>query len=114
MRDPGKLQKSGFSESNQKGLEECNTAFHKTIARKEDLNILAYPGLKLSLELDGIYGFRIGHAIRTMTMSPRFFEADAYFHITEVTHNFNGDTSDWSTQIEAQIALHNNLTNYWL
>ena len=114
MRDPGKLQKSGFSESNQKGLEECNTAFHKTIARKEDLNILAYPGLKLSLELDGIYGFRIGHAIRTMTMSPRFFEANAYFHITEVTHNFNGDTSDWSTQIEAQIALHNNLTNYWL
>jgi len=106
---PGKLARGGFREAHQKGLEECNTTFHKGFPKKESSGLLAYPGLKLSLTIDGIWGFRLGHAIRTTHLTSKYTNAGAYFHVTEVTHNFDGESSDWSTQIEGQLAIHDNL-----
>jgi len=109
LKDPGKLAKSGYKEAQQKALEECNTTFHKGFPKKEGMGLLAYPGLRISLTIDGIWGFRMGNAIRTTHLTSKYTNAGAYFHVTEVTHNFDGESSDWSTQIEGQLALHDNL-----
>jgi hypothetical protein len=67
-----------------------------------------FPGMSISLEIDGTWGFHPGNAIST-TQVPRKWRTslNSYFLITRVTHSFQ--QSDWSCKIDGILSYYPNI-----
>jgi hypothetical protein len=69
-----------------------------------------YPGLSISVDIDGVFGITPGMAVST-TQIPKAWRDTykSYFMVTRVTHTFQ--QSDWSTKIDGILAYYKNI-NY--
>lgn len=112
---PGKAQKSGFSEESMKAIEEANSALatyggETTIQEKGGYDQLVYPGLGIDITIDGVWGFRPGNAISTTQLPASYATSKGiYFYVDTVVHQWDGESSDWTTKLTGKLNTHNNL-----
>ena len=67
-----------------------------------------YPGLSISLELDGIWGYMPGNGISSTQVPNEWRDAyKSYFMVTRVTHTIQ--QSDWVTRIDGILAYYDNI-----
>lgn len=112
---PGKMQKSGFSEETMKALEEANSSMaahggQENVNEKSKYDQLVYPGLGIDVTIDGVWGIRPGCGIST-TQLPDAYSTDKgiYFYVDSVVHQFDGESSDWTTKLTGKLNTHHNL-----
>lgn len=106
---PGSLGDNCFSAQDMQSLEQMLGTLHKAAPKQEKSDMLIYPGIGIDLEIDGTFGIYPGNGIMTTQMTPRYFDANAYFFVKSVTHTFNSSDSDWKTNISGQLAFHDNV-----
>lgn len=101
--NPGALADSGFAEDQELALKSQLEAIAKNAPEYEALDIHPYPGVQMSIELDGVFGFTPGCAMMTTQMPSNYFNKKLYFMIRKVSHSIKG--SDWSTTMEGILAV---------
>lgn len=105
IKNPGNLGKNAFSGEQINALKSIMGRIHKNSQEAAKIETIHYPGLSISAELDGVYGFIPGNAISTSQIPKKWRETfKSYFMITKVQHDFN--QSDWSTKIDGILAYY--------
>ena len=107
--EPGSLADSKFDGKHMKSLESAMGALRMGAPEGKKYDMLMYPGLSISLEIDGTYGFLPGNAITSTQLPPGYNDANAYFFVESVSHKFDGESSDWSTTLEGKLSFTNNI-----
>ena len=106
---PGTLADSKFDGKYMKSLESSMGALRLGAPEGKSYDMLMYPGLGISVEMDGTYGFLPGNAITTTQLPPGYNDAKAYFFVESVSHKFDGESSDWATTLEGKLSFTNNI-----
>lgn len=110
VRDPGNLGTNAFNGQDINALKSIMGRLHKNNPYAVSNETIHYPGLSISLDLDGIWGYIPGNGI-TSTQVPSEWrnEYKSYFMVTRVTQQIQD--SDWSTKIDGILAYYDNI-NY--
>lgn len=110
IKSPGNLGKNAFNGEQINALKSIMGRIHKNSTEAPEIETIHYPGLSISVEIDGVYGFTPGNAIST-TQIPKAWrdQYKSYFMVTRVEHNFQG--SDWSTKLDGILGYYPN-TSY--
>lgn len=108
---PASLIKSRFDATQESALCACVNAvrINKPDSHTRKYDTPTYPGLELNVELDGVYGFRVGNAISSKHMSPAYFNNKAYFMVRGVEHTFTNNGSDWSTSLSGILSYYSDI-----
>jgi hypothetical protein len=108
--NPGNLGKNNFNGQEINALKSAAATMYKNNPNAAINENVHYPGLSISMEIDGVWGFIPGNAISS-TQVPKKWREDykSYFMITKVSHKFS--QSDYSTGIEGILAYYPNI-NY--
>lgn len=108
--DPGNLGKNQFDGQDINALKSVMGRLNHNNPKTEQNETVHYPGLSISVELDGLWGITPGNAISS-TQVPRLWRDTykSYFMVTKVSHTFQN--SDWSTKIDGILAYYKNI-NY--
>ena len=110
IKSPGNLGKNNFDGQDINALKSIMGRLHKNNPETATNETVHYPGLSISIEIDGVWGFIPGNAISS-TQVPRAWrdQFKSYFMVTTVKQLFN--QSDWATQIDGILAYYPN-TNF--
>jgi hypothetical protein len=108
IKNPGNLGKNSFDPQEINGLKAVMTRLHNNNPKTGTDEKVHYPGMSISLEIDGTWGFTPGNAIST-TQVPRKWRTslNSYFMISRVTHSFQ--QSDWSCKIDGILGYYPNI-----
>jgi len=108
VRDPGNLGTNNFNSQDINALKSIMTRFHRNNPYSVQNETVHYPGLSISLELDGIWGYTPGNGISSTQVPPKWrIEYNSYFMVTRVTQTISD--SDWSTKIDGILAYYNKI-----
>lgn len=109
IKDPGNLGENEFDSQEINALKSAMGRLYRSNQNAENLETLHWPGLSISVTLDGVWGIIPGCAISTTQIPQSWRETNkSYFMVTKVTHNFQN--SDWSTQLEGILSYYKSLT----
>lgn len=110
INSPGNLGQNNFNGEQIQALKSVMGRLSRNNPNTPTSETLHYPGLSISLEIDGVYGIIPGNAIST-SQCPRKWRNDlkSYFMVTRVVHNFSN--SDWTTSIDGILSYFPNI-NY--
>jgi len=108
IKNPGNLGKNQFNGQEINALKSAMGRLYKNNTDAQKTETLHWPGLSISVTIDGAYGIVPGCAISS-TQVPREWRTNyaSYFMVTKVTHTIQN--SDWTTQIEGILAYYKNL-----
>jgi len=108
VRDPGNLGTNNFNGQDINALKSIMGRLHKNNPRAVTHETVHYPGLSISLELDGIWGYVPGNGISTTQVPNEWRDAyKSYFMVTKTTHTISN--SDWVTRIDGILAYYDNI-----
>jgi hypothetical protein len=108
VRDPGNLGTNNFNGQDINALKSIMTRLHRNNPHAVTQETVHYPGLSISLELDGIWGYMPGNGISTTQVPKKWRTAyNSYFMVTRVTQTIQ--ESDWSTKIDGILAYYDNI-----
>ena len=105
LKNPGNVGQNKFNGQDINALKSVmGRLYHNNPQTATDESV-HYPGLSISLEIDGVYGLTPGNAVSS-TQVPRKWREQykSYFMVTAVTHKFQ--QSDWSTTISGILAYY--------
>lgn len=105
VKSPGPLGSSGFAHEHQDSLRSQMELLAHNAPNWEDMDIHPYPGVSISAELDGIWGFLPGNAILSSQLPNRYRNNKLYFMVRTVTNTFKN--SDWSTFLQGDLVVGN-------
>lgn len=110
ITSPGNLGKNAFNGEQINALKSIMGRIHRNSQDAPKIETIHYPGLSISVELDGVYGFTPGNAISTTQIPKKWRDQyKSYFMVTKVEHDFNG--SDWNTKLDGILGYYPN-TSY--
>lgn len=110
VKSPGNLGKNNFNGQDINALKSIMGRLHRNNPLTATNETVHYPGLSISVEIDGAWGIVPGNAISSTQVPRKWREAyKSYFMVTSTTHEFN--QSDWSTKIDGILAYYPNV-NY--
>lgn len=96
------LPDSGFATDEVEGLRSLLVEYNQVQPSKDNKtkqNII-YPGLKMAVSLDGVYGFHVGNYIHTtLCPSDPYRKGDMAFWVSHVRHTIQNN--DWQTDLDA-------------
>jgi len=103
IKIPGNLGKNHFNGDQINGLKSVMGRINRNrtaIATNENVH---YPGLSITITIDGVWGFMPGNAISSSQV-PKIWQDTykSYFQVTQVTQNFQ--QSDWTTTLTGILA----------
>jgi len=110
VRDPGNLGTNNFNGQDINALKSIMGRLHRNNPYSVSDETIHYPGLSISIELDGVWGYMPGNGISSTQVPKKWREEgafDSYFMVTRVTQKIQD--SDWSTQIDGILAYYNNI-----
>lgn len=103
--DPGNLGENYFNGNEIDALKSAMGRIHKNNPDTATNETVHYPGLSISIELDGIWGFVPGNGISSTQVPAKWRnEYKSYFMCTRITQQIQG--SDWSTKIDGILAYY--------
>jgi hypothetical protein len=108
LKNPGNVGQNKFNGQDINALKSVmGRLYHNNPQTATDESV-HYPGLSISLEIDGVYGLTPGNAVSS-TQVPRKWREQykSYFMVTTVNHKFQ--QSDWSTTINGILAYYPNI-----
>jgi hypothetical protein len=108
IKSPGTLGKNNFNGQEINALKSVMTRLNRNNPLADQNETIHYPGLSMSITLDGVFGFEPGMAISSTQVPVEWREFKSYFMITKVTHTFQN--SDWATQIDGILAYYPGVT----
>ena len=106
------LPDSVFSIDEVEGLRTLFVEYNQTLSSTDNKKrqIVLYPGLRLNVTLDGIWGFNIGNHIHT-TLCPkdpyRITSNGICFNVQRVEHEITSPAADWVTHLEGILTFAN-------
>jgi hypothetical protein len=110
VRDPGNLGTNAFNGQDINALKSIMGRLHRNNPYAVKTETVHYPGLSISIELDGIWGYMPGNGISSTQVPNKWRTAyNSYFMVTRVTQQIQD--SDWTTKIEGILAYYDNI-NY--
>jgi hypothetical protein len=110
IKSPGNLGKNAFNGEQINALKSIMGRIHKNSQDAPEIETIHYPGLSISVELDGVYGFTPGNAISSTQIPKKWRnQYKSYFMIVKTTHDFN--QSDWVTRLDGILGYYPNI-NY--
>lgn len=104
---PGNLGTNHFNGQEIQALKSAVTQMFRNNPKSAEHETIHYPGLSMSIELDGIWGFIPGNAISTTQVPEEYRQMKSYFMVTKVTHQIQ--QSDWVTKIEGILSYYKNI-----
>lgn len=105
IKSPGNLGENQFDGTEINALKSAMSRLHKNNPNTATNELVHYPGLSISLEIDGTWGFIPGNAISSTQVPPNWRNKyNSYFMIRSVKHNFQG--SDWSCAIDGILGYY--------
>lgn len=106
--NPGNLGENYFKGTEIDALKSAMSRLHKNNPDTATNETVHYPGLSISMEIDGVWGFIPGNAISS-TQVPKAWrnQYKSYFMVTKVNHVFS--QSDWSTKVDGILAYYPNV-----
>mgnify|MGYP001560897082 CR=1 FL=1 len=109
IKSPGNLGKNEFDGQDINALKSIMGRMHRNNPQTEINETVHYPGLSISIEIDGVWGIIPGNAISS-TQVPKKWRTDykSYFMVVRVTHNWS--QSDWNTKIDGILTYYNNVS----
>lgn len=107
------LPDSGFSTDEVNGMRTLLSRYNQTLTSEQNKKqqVILYPGLKISMTLDGVWGWRAGNHVSTTLMppSPYLVESNGLaFNIQSVTHTIQNN--DWETSLDGLITVKKPIT----
>lgn len=106
--DPGNLGKNYFNGQEINALKSAMGRAHRSNTKTPENETVHYPGLSISLEIDGVWGFIPGNAISSTQIPKKWRDTyKSYFMVTRTTHNLA--QSDWSTKVDGILAYYPNI-----
>jgi hypothetical protein len=110
IKNPGNLGQNEFDAQEINALKSVMGRLHRNNPQTAINETVHYPGLSISVTIDGAWGLVPGNAISSTQVPRKWRDAyKSYFMVTTVRHQFQ--QSDWSTQIEGILAYYPNV-NY--
>lgn len=110
VKDPGNLGTNAFNGQDINALKSIMTRLHRNNPRAVKTETVHYPGLSISLELDGIWGYVPGNGVTTTQVPNKWRTAyNSYFMVTKVVQTISDN--DWKTEIQGILAYYDNI-NY--
>lgn len=109
IKSPGNLGKNEFDGQDINALKSIMGRLHRNNPSTAQHESLHWPGLSISVDIDGVWGFIPGNAISSAQLPRSWRNTKCYFMVTRVHHSFV--SSDWSTKIDGILAYYPNV-NY--
>jgi hypothetical protein len=110
ITNPGQIGDSAFDEVHMQALKSAFVKLKDCEPSKKICNNLTFIGMGCEVELDGIWGLNPGMGIWSTQMPDKYKKNNVYFHITSTIHKFDGNTSDWSTNLSGLLIGHEKVT----
>ena len=107
IKNPGNLGKNQFDGQEINALKSVMGRLYRNNPDSATMQSIHYPGLSISLEIDGCWGFTPGNAISTTQVPKNYRDVHSYFMVRSVVHTFQ--QSDWSTKIDGILAYYPNI-----
>ena len=105
IKSPGSLGDSAFDNTHMQALRDQISALRHGASESKTADLMIYPGLGITAELDGIWGIHPGCGIFTTQLPVKYRNNKTYFFVSTVIQNFSGDSSDWSTKLEGLLTM---------
>lgn len=103
--DPGNLGKNHFNGQEINALKSAVGKMYRNNPDTATNETVHYPGLSMSIDIDGIWGFVPGNGISSTQVPAKWRDAyKSYFMLTRCTSTFQG--SDWVTRLESILAYY--------
>lgn len=103
IKSPGNLGKNQFNSEQINALKSVMGRLHRNNPETATNETVHYPGLSISLEIDGAWGLVPGNAISSTQVPEKWRVAyKSYFMVTRVENLFQ--QSDWKTNISGVLA----------
>ncbi len=110
VKSPGNLGTNAFNGQDINALKSIMTRLHRNNPSAVTNETMHYPGLSISLELDGIWGYMPGNGVSSTQVPNKWRTSyNSYFMVTRVVQTIAD--SDWTTKIDGILAYYNNI-NY--
>lgn len=106
---PGSLAANQFGAVQENALIQAMGTIAKGVPESEKFEMIAYMGLGIDIEIDGVYGFTPGCAISSKQLPEHYFTNKNYFQVKTVTHTFTSNGSDWSTKLSGFMTFYKKL-----
>lgn len=108
IKNPGNLAENEFDGQEINALKSVMGRMHKNNPTSGEIESIHYPGMSMSIVIDGLWGFEPGMAMSSTKVPKEWIDDNkAYFMIVRVQHQFS--ESDWSTSLEGILAYYPNV-----
>lgn len=108
VRDPGNLGTNAFNGQDINALKSIMVRLHRNNPHAVTQETIHYPGLSISLELDGVWGYIPGNGISTTQVPKKWRDAyNSYFMVTRVQQTISDN--DWRTEVSGILAYYDNI-----
>lgn len=106
---PGNLGTNHFNGQEINALKSAVCQMYKNAPDSGNNETIHYPGLSISVDIDGTWGFIPGNGISSTQVPRKWREAyKSYFMVTSIVHSFS--QSDWSTKISGILSYYPKLS----
>jgi len=103
--DPGNLGKNYFNGQDINALKSIMSRLNKNNPQIATNETVHYPGLSISIDIDGIWGFVPGNGISSTQIPAKWRnEYKSYFMVTRVEQRLQG--SSWETHLDGILAYY--------
>ena len=110
IKSPGNLGENQFDGTEINALKSVMSRLHKNNPNTATNELVHYPGLSISIDIDGTWGFIPGNAISSTQVPKKWRNTlKSYFMVRSCTHTFSN--SDWNTNIQGILGYYPNI-NY--
>jgi hypothetical protein len=108
IKNPGNVGQNKFNSQDINALKSVMGRLHHNNPETATNETVHYPGLSMTVTLDGIWGFVPGNAISSTQILKKWRnDFKSYFMVTKVTHQFQG--SDWECAIDSILGYFPNV-----
>lgn len=105
VKSPGNLGKNYFNGQDINALKSIMGRLHRNNPDTATNETVHYPGLSMSIDIDGIWGFVPGNGISSTQVPAKWRDAyKSYFMVTRSTNTFQG--SEWVTKLDGILAYY--------
>lgn len=105
---PGHLGKNNFNSTDIQALKSIIGSLYHNRPQAQKDEAIHFPGMKINIDLDGVWGFIPGNAISSTQLPQKWRAKNVYFMVTNVTHTFANN--DWQTTLQGIMAYYESLT----
>jgi hypothetical protein len=110
VTSPGNMGKNYFDGTEINALKSVMARLNKSNDQAATNETIHYPGLSMTIDIHGVWGFVPGNAISTTQVPSEWRNAyKSYFMLRRVTHKFQA--SQWVTTLDGILAYYPN-TSY--